>query len=189
MTGSYHQCIPHYADIFVSLVALTKKYTCMVDDCEQAFQKLKEELCFVHIMIHPDPTPPSILHTDASDHAVGAILTQKKDGIDRPAQYVSKKLSIEECKREWAPILKEAYAIIHALKKLLAIFTRSSVHHLHWPCPLTVTLLRVRWKTPCSSAGECKSLSLIAPFNTGKRNIISSHFVFGHIGLVMQNNT
>ncbi len=41
-------------------------------------------------MIHPDPLKEYQLHTDASDRAVGAILTQEVNGVDRPVQYISK---------------------------------------------------------------------------------------------------
>ena len=59
----------------------------------------------------------TVLHTDASDYAVGAILTQQDDsGIDHPVQYISKTLS--PAQRKWAPIVKEAFAMVFALRKL-----------------------------------------------------------------------
>ena len=118
MTGYYRQCIPRYAEIAEPLVALTKKGARFSwnDNCEVSFHQLKEELCSSHVMAHPDPGRSYIVHTDACDYAVGAILTQEKGGIDRPIQYVSKKLT--ETQKRWAPVMKEAYAIVYALKKL-----------------------------------------------------------------------
>ena len=118
MTGNYRQCIPNYAYIAEPLVALTRDHIRFYwsEKEEEAFQKLKQELCSRNVMAYPDPEKPYILHTDASDYAVGAILTQEQDGIDRPIQYVSKQLC--KSQRAWAPIVKEAFAIIFALKKL-----------------------------------------------------------------------
>ncbi len=45
-------------------------------------------------MRHPDPAKIYILYTDASDFAVGPILTQEdEEGVDRLVQYISKTLS------------------------------------------------------------------------------------------------
>ncbi len=93
MTGCYHQCIPEYARIAEPLTALTQKHARFEwgEAAQHTFELLKAELCFDRVMRHPDPLKPYILHTDASDYAVGAILTQQDDsGIDHPVQYISK---------------------------------------------------------------------------------------------------
>ncbi len=119
MTGYNHQCIPGYAHIAAPLIALTRKHVHFRwgDEEQAAFDALRDALCTEPVMRHPDPAKPYILHTDASDFAVGAILTQEDEGgVDRPVQYISKTLS--ESQRKWAAIVKEAYAIVYALGKL-----------------------------------------------------------------------
>jgi hypothetical protein len=41
-----------------------------------AFDTLKMVFTFAPILIHPDPAKPFIVETDASDFALGAILSQ-----------------------------------------------------------------------------------------------------------------
>ena len=68
-------------------------------------------------MIYPDPNKPYKLFTDASDYAVGAVLTQQDDaGLDRPVHYISKTLTTLQ--RKWATIEKEAWAVVYSLQKL-----------------------------------------------------------------------
>ncbi len=117
MTGYYHQCIPEYARVAEPLTALTQKHA-RFEWAQRAFEMLKAELCSDRVMRHPDLLKPYILHTDASVYAVGAILIQQDDsGIDHPVKYISKTLS--PAQRKWAAIVKEAFTIIFALRKVL----------------------------------------------------------------------
>ena len=59
---------------------------------------------------------PFKLYTDASLHAVGAILTQDFDEGERVIQYISKKLSPGQ--QKWPAIEREAYAIVSSINKL-----------------------------------------------------------------------
>ena len=67
-------------------------------------------------MALPVPSIPYKLYTDASAYAVGAILAQDHDNLERPIHYVSKQLTPGQ--RKWSAIEREAYAIIFALWKL-----------------------------------------------------------------------
>ncbi len=120
MTGYYHQCIPGYAHIAAPLTAMTHKNAVFEwgPRQQEAFLQLKQTLCSNSVVLHhPDPSKPYILHTDVSDFAVSAILTQEDDtGLDQPMQYVSRTLSSSQ--RKWATIVKEAYAIIYVLGRL-----------------------------------------------------------------------
>ena len=64
----------------------------------------------------PDPNKPYRLYSDSSDYALGSVLVQTVDGIERVIQYVSKKLTPTQ--RKWAVIEKEAWAVVYSLKKL-----------------------------------------------------------------------
>ncbi len=52
---------------------------------------------FAPILIHPDPAKPFIVETDASDFALGAILSQFGiDGLLHPVTFYSRKLTSAE---------------------------------------------------------------------------------------------
>lgn len=118
MAGYYRQCIEGFADIAEPLTRLTRKNEPFVWSDEQtiAFNKLKGALVTEPILAYPDTSKPYILHTDASDRAVGAILTQEQDGRERVIAYLSHQLSSTQ--RRWAAIEREAYAVIYALDHL-----------------------------------------------------------------------
>ncbi|CAG2204119.1 unnamed protein product [Mytilus edulis] len=53
------------------------------DECQKAFQQLKSALTSTPVLAYPLPNLPFILDTDASDKAVGAVLSQIQDGLER----------------------------------------------------------------------------------------------------------
>ena len=119
MTGYYRKCIPHYADLSEPLVDLTRRGRKFVwtDNCQKSFEQLKKALISAPIMAFPDVNKPYRLYTDASDFAVGAILVQTDEhGTERPIHFLSHQLSAVQ--RRWATVEKEAFAVIHALRKL-----------------------------------------------------------------------
>lgn len=119
MAGYYRQLILGFAEIAEPLVTLTRKGEIFrFGDIERdSFQKLKDALCSERVMAYPDPEKPYKLYTDASQFAIGGILVQNdENGVERPIQYISKQLSSGQ--RKWSTIEREAFAIIHALKKL-----------------------------------------------------------------------
>lgn len=97
---------------------------------ENAFQCLKNLICFNQILVNFEIGRVTNVYCDSSDYAVGAVLTQvMEDNVERPVAFLSCKLT--ETQRNWAAIEKEAYAVIWALNKLkiwilghhVAIFT------------------------------------------------------------------
>ena len=85
---------------------------------QAAFQRLKEAFTKGPVLIRPNYNEPFVLETDASDYALGAILSQEtegKDGIKRlhPIAYWSATLTATE--RNYPATEKELYAIVRAL--------------------------------------------------------------------------
>ena len=59
------------------------------EQCQKAFELLKGKLISLPILQYPDFEKPFILTTDASDFALGAILSQGEIGDDRPISFAS----------------------------------------------------------------------------------------------------
>ena len=119
MVGYHRHHIPRYAELAYPLVALTKKYAKFVwgEEEVQAWRALKSELVSDRVMAHPRVDRPYKLYTDASAHAVGAVLVQEDDeGVERPIMYLSKQLN--PAQKKYATIEREAFAVIYALQKL-----------------------------------------------------------------------
>lgn len=81
----------------------------------EAFSKLKQTIASDQILAYPDFDLPFILTTDASDYAVGAVLSQLQNNIERPIAFASRTLNKAET--NYSTIEKEALAIIWAIRK------------------------------------------------------------------------
>ena len=122
LAGYYRRFIRNYAQIAHPLTDLTKKNVDWTwgDSESNAFNVLKEKLTSSPILEYPDLKLGYVLHTDASEYGVGAVLSQVRGiGEGFPPRevviaYTSKHLLERECK--WATIEKETYAIVHAVK-------------------------------------------------------------------------
>ncbi|KAJ8023271.1 hypothetical protein HOLleu_35637 [Holothuria leucospilota] len=74
-------------------VSITDNWT---DQCEKAFDDLKEKLSSAPVLIYADLSLPFVVTTDASRQGIGAVLYQKKDGQLHPVAYGSRSLSKSE---------------------------------------------------------------------------------------------
>lgn len=90
-----------FFDIAAPLTSLTKKGNGIAnwnEECEKSFQVLKEKLVSSHIMKPPNSTLPFRRCIDASQLAVGGILTQVHSDVEHPVSYFSKRLTpTEKC--------------------------------------------------------------------------------------------
>jgi len=66
------------------------------------------------ILAYPDPTKEYILDTDASDHSVGAVLSQVQGGNEVVVAYYSKTLSAAE--KNYCTTRKELQAVVKVVK-------------------------------------------------------------------------
>lgn len=113
----YKKFVEGFARIASPLYALTAKDTSFVwtEECDLAFNDLKERLCQAPILAHPIPGNPFILMTDASTKAVGGILAQEHPEGRRVIAYESHKLTSTEM--NWPPRELEMWAIVHCVRK------------------------------------------------------------------------
>ena len=90
--GSYYRrFIPGFSNIVRPLVELTKKDVKFhwSPECQIAFEQLKLFLKSANIMAYPRNEGQFVLDTDASDYAIGAVLSQEQDGEERVIAYGS----------------------------------------------------------------------------------------------------
>ena len=87
------------------------------DECQVAFEKLKEALTSAPILSYPKVGCKFILDSDASGSAVGAVLSQEQDGQEHVIAYMSKSLNKHE----------QLYCVTR--KELLAVVTSLRVFH------------------------------------------------------------
>ncbi|XP_078666715.1 uncharacterized protein LOC144908750 [Branchiostoma floridae x Branchiostoma belcheri] len=121
LTGYYRRFIPQYADLAAPLTDLTGSRKPQVvewtDVCEEAFQVLKGKLCDYPVLQSPDFERPFVLHTDASERGIGAVLSQMDgNGEEHPVVYTSRKLLPRE--QNYSVPEKECLAIKYAVENL-----------------------------------------------------------------------
>jgi hypothetical protein len=94
----YRRFVRNFADITAPLNALLKKNIKFkwTPECQKAFVTLKLRLTSPPVLAFPRPELPYKLVTDASDHGLGAVLSQNHDGIEKVIAYGSRTLHGEE---------------------------------------------------------------------------------------------
>lgn len=81
---------------------------------QEAFDELKNALTSAPVLACPDFSQPFIVHSDASEHGVGGMLTQVLDGQEHPIAYCSRSLNAQE--RNYSATEKEALAVVHVVE-------------------------------------------------------------------------
>lgn len=143
LANYYRKFVQNFAQIAKPLTVLTsgengkvsknmsKKTPIEMGDEEiTSFQNLKHELTLQVELTQPDYNKKFILNTDASNIAVGAVLSQDS----KPITFISKTLNKTE--RNYATNEKELYAIVWSLKTLrnyLYGVTNLEIHTDHQP--------------------------------------------------------
>lgn len=116
LVGYYRRFIKDFAKITQPLTNCLKKRNKIVINQTyiDAFNRCKELLTAAPLLQYPDPSKPFILTTDASNVALGAVLSQGTVGSDKPVAYASRTLSDTEARH--STIERELLAIIWAVK-------------------------------------------------------------------------
>ena len=112
----YRRFVPKFAEIAKPLHRLSEKHQKFVwsDECNQAFETLKNKMVTAPILAHPDFKEHFILDTDASDVAIGAVLSQTVNGQERVIAFASRALTKAE--RRYCVTRKELLALVHFVK-------------------------------------------------------------------------
>ncbi|CAN6695146.1 unnamed protein product [Malus baccata var. baccata] len=85
------------------------------EECEKAFNHLKEMLTSAPIIVPPDWSHPFELMCDASDYALGAVLGQRKEKRPHVIYYASRTLN--DAQLNYSTTEKELLAVVFALDK------------------------------------------------------------------------
>ncbi len=112
LANFYRQFILEYSNKVKCLIELTreehyetpedKKRTrydefVWTDQCQSAFEELKEAFSKAPILAHYDPSLKTWVETNASDFVVTEILSQMHDDVLKPVVYFSQKLTSAKC--------------------------------------------------------------------------------------------
>jgi len=116
LVGYYQKFIENFSKIAKSLTKFTKKGEKFNWTAKQqnSFQSLKEKLTTAPVLNYPNFQREFLVTTDASDYAIGAVLSQGPVGQDRPIAYTSRILC--KAKQNYNATVKELLAIVWAVK-------------------------------------------------------------------------
>lgn len=117
MAGFYRRYCPNFSAVVAPLTRLTSGKVSFewTEDCQEAFNHLKNYLARDPVLVAPDFSQTFILQTDASDTAVGAVLLQEIGEVMHPVAYHSAKFNKPQ--KSYSTIEKELLAIVTAIKK------------------------------------------------------------------------
>lgn len=121
MASYYRRFVKDFAKIAQPLHKLTGKGTPFQWDekCQEAFDELKKRLISAPILAMPDfgdKAAEFILDCDASNYAVGSVLSQRqKDGSERPVAYASK--AMNRGQKNYEATKREMLALVTFIKE------------------------------------------------------------------------
>ena len=171
----YHRFLPGIAAVLaplhalVSSVARPKAVLEWLPEHVAAFDQSKQRLANSVCLAHPDPKADITLTTDASDMAVGAVLSQGQ--LQEPLGFFSKKLSSAE--KKYSAFDKELLAVYLAIRHF-----RPHLDGRHFPVitdhkPLCGAITSSAERSP----RQTRHLSFISEFTTDLRHLSGSQNV------------
>lgn len=85
------------------------------NECKNAFENCKRDVCSDRILVHYDPKLPIIVTCDASNDGIAGVLSHAINGQERPVFFVSRTLTSAE--KNYPILHREALAIVFAMEK------------------------------------------------------------------------
>ena len=129
MLAALNRLISKFTDCYRPFYQLLKKWRGFQwnEECERAFQDLKEYLTRAPMLATPKPGEDLFMYLSVSDHAVSAVLLRDQ-GMQQPVYYISKTMIDAEIK--YLPLEKLVLALVHATRKLPHYFQAHTVYVL-----------------------------------------------------------
>jgi transposase InsO family protein len=115
LTNYYRRFVENYATIARPLTRLLRKGAAFVwtPECDDAVDELKKNLISSPVLVYPDFSEPFVISTDASNYAVGAVLSQVVNGEEHPVAYASRQLKSPEI--AYTTTEKELLAVVWSI--------------------------------------------------------------------------
>jgi hypothetical protein len=88
----YRKFIQNYSSVCAPLYAILTDDFKWNEKAQKAFYELRRILSVISILKYPNFEQPFVVSTDASDYGLGAVLSQKIDGVERVVLYTSRTL-------------------------------------------------------------------------------------------------
>ena len=116
LAGYYRRFVRDFAKLSAPLTELQKQdVPWRWESAEQAaFQAIKDAITSAPVLAPFDPEMPVTVHTDASDSAIGAVLSLGTGTAKHPVAFESRKLNAAE--QNYPTHERELLAVVHALK-------------------------------------------------------------------------
>ena len=116
LIGYYRRFVPNFSTVASPLTRLTQKSVQFEwsQECNDAFESLKERLVSAPILSYPKGDGLFILDTDASLSGVGAVLSQIQDNEEKVIAYASKTLN--KSQRNYCTTYRELLAVVTFVK-------------------------------------------------------------------------
>ena len=156
----YRRFVKDFARISSPLHALTKKNASFRwdDECQEAFEALKGALTSAPVLAMPDDESAFVLDTDASHSAIGAVLSQKKAGVEHVVAYASRKMSKAEC--NYSATRKELLAVVSFIK-----YFKHFLLGRHFVVRTDHAALQWLWKTPEPVGQQARWVGFLEEFD------------------------
>jgi len=138
LASYYRKFVKGFATIAEPLTRLTSKQMHFewTPEAQAAFKALKQALMEATSLAFPIPNVTCILDTDASEVAIGAVLSQKIDGTERPIAFFSR--AIKETQRKYCTTRRELLAVVCAVQHFrhylfgIKVILRTDHYSLKW---------------------------------------------------------
>ena len=141
---------------------------------DKAFCATKTALANATLLVHPSPSAPVALTTDASDYAVGAVCEQWVGGAWQPLAFFSKQL--RDCEKKYSTFDRELLGLFLATRHFRFLFEGRQFTAFVDHKPLTFAMSKT--SEPWSGRQQ-RQLSAISEFTTdiqhlaGKDNLVA----------------
>jgi len=112
----YRRFVEGFTRISAPLHDMTKKGRtfCWTPKCQEAFERLKSVLTSAPVLAMPDEESVFVLDSDAAQTSIGAVLSQRQQGVERVVAYASRKLS--KCEINYCVTRKELLSVVYFVK-------------------------------------------------------------------------